>query len=123
MTAMDIPWGVTARPQPALPRVARAYCGPAHGRTWPVVTDGPPPALVDVRLGVELSAQTVQYRLVHHPRTRRPVRDHAGSYLYMPIRTVPVGPVSRAPVDVDLRLPVQERVRELVAGEIGRAHV
>lgn len=69
-------------------RLARAYCGPAHGRTWALGPDEAPPALVDVDLG----PGTAVYRLVRHPRTRRPVRDHLGSYLYMPVQAalVPV---------------------------------
>lgn len=64
------------------PWCARAYCGPAHGQSWPPVpTAGPPPM-------VELSAggRRVRYRLVHHPRTRAPATDHLGNYLYMPVR-------------------------------------
>jgi len=68
-------------------RRARAYCGPAHGRSWPLVSQGPPPRLVDVELGDEV----VRYRLVHHPRTRRPVRDHLGTFVYMPVRRLSAG--------------------------------
>lgn len=68
-------------------RHARAYCGPAHGRSWSVQTDGTPAALVDL----DVDGEAVAYRLVHHPRTRRPIRDDHGSFLYMPVRRV-VGP-------------------------------
>lgn len=126
MSTGEGPWSV-APARRALPQVARAYCGPAHGRTWTVLPDGPPPAVVDVRLDTDSRTgggtgadnppqidQTVRYRLVHHPRTRRPVRDHAGSYLYMPVRTVSVGLTPTAPIQLDVRLPVEQRVRELV---------
>jgi hypothetical protein len=66
---------------PLTSRLARAYCGPAHGWSWSVREQGPPPA--DVVL--EVAAQTVTYRLVRHPRSHRPARDQRGHYLYMPL--------------------------------------
>lgn len=65
-------------------RQARAYCGPAHGRSWALAAEGPPAASVDI----EVEGSTVAYRLVLHPRTRRPIRDDHGSFLYMPVRRV-----------------------------------
>jgi len=62
-------------------RRARAYCGPAHGWSWPLREKGPPPA--DVVL--EVAAQEVTYRLVRHPHSQRPARDQRGRYLYMPL--------------------------------------
>ena len=62
-------------------RLARAYCGPAHGYCWPVAAEDPPPE--DVVL--EIAAEPLTYRLVHHPRSRRPARDQRGRYLYMPL--------------------------------------
>lgn len=61
---------------------ARAYCGSAHGRSWDLDPQAPPPARVRVRLGT----QVLHYRLVRDPRRNRPARDHLGHYLYMPLR-------------------------------------
>ena len=65
---------------------ARAFCGPAHGRAWTLTADGAPAPVVDV----QVNGEVVAYRLVHHPRTRRPIRDDHGSFLYMPVRRVVV---------------------------------
>ena len=71
---------------PTSPRLARAYCGPAHGQCWTVGEgDSPPFAVV-----LDVAQQRVSYRLVHHPRTRHPARDHQGHYLYMPVLNSPV---------------------------------
>ena len=59
---------------------ARAYCGPAHGQQWPIGPEGPP-AWVELPGG----SSSCPYRLVRHPRTGRPARDHRGNYLYVPI--------------------------------------
>lgn len=67
-------------------RQARAYCGPAHGRSFPLDGDGPPAPVVHL----DVAGEVVAYRLVHHPRTRRPIRDDHGSYLYMPVRRMVV---------------------------------
>ncbi|MFG1815505.1 hypothetical protein ACGFIF_17185 [Kribbella sp. NPDC049174] len=68
----------TSHTQPGLTTVGRAYGGPAHGQTWPVDDDNPPEALESVSGGCT-------YRLIHHPRTHLPARDHLGNYLYMPV--------------------------------------
>lgn len=60
---------------------ARAYCGPAHGRRWELRAAAAPPSVVELTGG----GQRVRYRLVHHPRTRQPARDHLGNFLYMPV--------------------------------------
>ena len=62
-------------------RLARAYCGPAHGRCWPLSDEVPPPT--DVVL--EVDEVSVSYRLIRHPRNHRPARDRRGHYLYMPM--------------------------------------
>lgn len=63
----------------APPLRARAYCGAAHHQAWSLM-DGNPPGLVElpVAAGVE------RYRLVRHPRTGRPARDHHGNVVYVP---------------------------------------
>lgn len=61
---------------------ARAYCGPAHGRTW--LRAGPEAWPACVVLGSPAGPQ--EYRLVHDPRSHRPARDHLGNTLYMPVR-------------------------------------
>lgn len=60
-------------------RWARAYCGPAHGRSWPVEQAGAPAPTATLAA----DGQQMRYRLVLHPQTRRPARDHLGNYLYM----------------------------------------
>lgn len=66
---------------PTSPSLARACCGPAHGRCWTVGEgDWPPFAVV-----LDVARQRVCYRLVHHPRTRPPARDHQGHYPYRPV--------------------------------------
>lgn len=60
---------------------ARAYCGPAHGHCWVLDPVAVPPSSVELGVGSDLTC----YRLVHHPRTRRPARDYWGNYLYMPL--------------------------------------
>ncbi|HEU4998598.1 MAG TPA: hypothetical protein VFT68_06605 [Lapillicoccus sp.] len=46
-----------------------------------MAAEDPPPE--DVVL--EIAAEPLTYRLVHHPRSRRPARDQRGRYLYMPL--------------------------------------
>jgi hypothetical protein len=58
--------------------VARAYGGPAHGRCWPIEDQDPPAEVAIVPDGPS-------YRLIHHPRTHQPAKDHLGNYLYMPV--------------------------------------
>ena len=62
---------------------ARAYCGPAHGQSWEIDAQRPPPRVV--RLTVDDQAISV-YRLVCRPRSRRPSRDRSGYYLYVPMQ-------------------------------------
>lgn len=67
---------------------SRAYCGPAHGRCWPVPDPGVP---VDE---VELCSDRLwhRYRLVRDPRTRHPARDQRGGYVYVPSDSVAAPP-------------------------------
>jgi hypothetical protein len=58
---------------------ARAYCGPAHGRSWTLSRETTPPGTVELTVG----GQQFHYRLAYDPRTRRPARDHLGNYLYI----------------------------------------
>ena len=60
---------------------ARAYCGPAHGRSWTLSPDTTPPATVELRV----DGQQVHYRLAYNPLTRRPAKDHLGNYLYIAV--------------------------------------
>jgi len=71
---------VAEPPTGAADRRARAYCGPAHGRSWPLVEEAGAPAPTTT---LAADGQVMRYRLVLHPRTRRPARDHLGNYLYM----------------------------------------
>lgn len=61
-------------------RESKAYCGPAHGQQWPVA-GAQPSAWVELPVG----ASSALYRLVRHRATGRPVRDHLGNYLYVPM--------------------------------------
>jgi hypothetical protein len=79
-------------PLPADPRasrLARAYCGPAHGQSWPLSEHAPPPADVVLRV----ATQSLTYRLIRHPGSHRPARDRSGHYLYMPVLYRTRGPV------------------------------
>lgn len=58
--------------------VARAYGGPAHGQCWPIADDDPPDEL-------DVAPDSPIYRLIHHPGTHEPAKDHLGNYLYMPV--------------------------------------
>jgi hypothetical protein len=80
-TATIDPAAVSSEPAQAQ---AQAYCGPGHGRRWPVEPgDGP----ADV---VRLQTTGVwSYRLLVHPRTQGPARDHQGRYPYLPIALAP----------------------------------
>jgi hypothetical protein len=66
-------------------RLAQAYCGPAHGRRWPLNDGDPPPSEVVLKV----AAQVVTYRLVRHPRSHRPAYDQRGHLLYMPLLYAP----------------------------------
>lgn len=68
----------TSHVLPGTTAVGRAYGGPAHGQSWPVDDDNPPEAL-------EIAPDSLTYRLIHHPRTHLPAKDHLGNYLYMPV--------------------------------------
>jgi hypothetical protein len=64
---------------------SQAYCGPGHGRRWPVEPgDGP----ADV-VQVQTTTGVWSYRLLVHPRTHRPARDHQGRYPYLPVAPAP----------------------------------
>lgn len=67
--------------QPVARAEAQAYCGPAHGQRWAVDEQVDVPAVVDLAVA---GGSIVRYRLVTHPRTGRPARDHRGRYLYLP---------------------------------------
>lgn len=62
---------------------ARAYCGPAHGRSWRVHPDRPPPWTVDLPVDGQPIAV---YRLVLRPRSRHPMRNQLGEFLYVPMQ-------------------------------------
>jgi hypothetical protein len=67
------------------PAQAQAYCGPGHGRRWPVEPgDGP----ADV-VQVQTTTGVWSYRLLVHPHTHGPARDHQGRYPYLPIALAP----------------------------------
>jgi hypothetical protein len=84
---------------------ARAYCGPAHGQQWPIGREGPP-----ARVELPGGSSMCPYRLVRHPRTGRPARDHRGNYLYVPI-VVDGAPDDRAGRPQGLALPDRGGVR------------
>ena len=60
---------------------ARAICGDAHGTRWIIPDVAQPPGTVDLPV---LGAKTA-YRLVRERSTGRPVRDHEGSFMYLPV--------------------------------------
>ena len=70
-------------PDPAAtePAQSQAYCGGGHGRRWPVELGTAPPQLVQV----QTPSGALTYRLLMHPRTRGPARDHLGRYPYLPV--------------------------------------
>jgi|SoiMetStandDraft_2_1073263.scaffolds.fasta_scaffold431802_1 hypothetical protein len=80
-TAHAAPSGAQTRAISVDQSQARAYCGPAHGRSWTLTRDTTPPGTVELMVG----GQQFQYRLVYSPQTRQPARDHLGNYLYMPV--------------------------------------
>jgi hypothetical protein len=77
----------TAQSEPSAPTQAlsvdsargRAYCGPAHGRSWTLTHETTPPETVEL----VVDGQQCHYRLAYNPLTRRPARDHLGNYLYV----------------------------------------
>lgn len=80
-TAHTVASGTPTQSIPVDSAHARAYCGPAHGRSWTLTRDSTPPGTVELMVG----GQQFQYRLVYSPQTRQPARDHLGNYLYMPV--------------------------------------
>jgi hypothetical protein len=65
----------------AEPAEAQAYCGPGHGRRWSVESgDGP----ADV-VQLQTTRGACSYRLLLHPRSHGPARDHQGRYSYVPV--------------------------------------
>lgn len=62
----------------------RAYGGPAHGYCWPIDDEMPPEAL-------DIAPGHPPYRLIHHPWTHQPAKDHLGNYLYMPVGACAAG--------------------------------
>jgi hypothetical protein len=63
------------------PDQSQAYCGPGHGRRWAVERGSRPPDVVQL----QTAAGDCAYRLLVHPRTHRPARDHQGRYSYLPV--------------------------------------
>jgi hypothetical protein len=63
------------------PGQAQAYCGPAHGQRWLVEAGSGPPAVVQL----QTTGGTCAYRLLVHPRTHGPARDHQCRYPYLPV--------------------------------------
>ena len=63
------------------PGQAQAYCGPAHGQRWPVEPGTGPPDVVQL----ETPGGICSYRLLVHPHTHGPARDHQGRYPYLPV--------------------------------------
>ena len=63
------------------PAQAQAYCGPGHGRRWPVEPGNGPPDVVQL----QTRGGICSYRLLVHPRTHGPARDHQGRYPYLPV--------------------------------------
>jgi hypothetical protein len=63
------------------PAQAQAYCGPGHGRRWPVEPGIGPPDVVQL----QTTRGVWSYRLLVHPRTHGPARDHQGRYSYLPL--------------------------------------
>lgn len=69
-------------PAPALAAArARACGGEAHGLRWDLDPLRTPPWTVDL----QVAGTAVIYRMVLHPRTRRPARDRLGQYWYVPM--------------------------------------
>jgi hypothetical protein len=67
------------------PARSQAYCGPGHGRRWPVELGVGPADVVQV----QTTTGAWSYRLLVHPRTQRPARDHQGRFPYLPIALAP----------------------------------
>jgi hypothetical protein len=63
------------------PAQAQAYCGPGHGRRWNIQAGSGPPDVVQL----QTPGGVCSYRLLVHPRTHGPARDHQGRYPYLPI--------------------------------------
>ncbi|CAB4904070.1 MAG: hypothetical protein F2825_02240 [Actinobacteria bacterium] len=83
-----------ALPSAGAGAAARAWCGPGHGQEW---TSPPGEVPADV---VELATAADgnwSYRLVLHPVTQRPARDHHGRLVYLPVVRLPGSAVHRVP--------------------------
>lgn len=80
-TAIKPVWTENLPVRPVAEDHCRAYGGPAHGYSWLLAPAAAPLAAVDVVAG----HRVVTYRLIHHPHTHLPARDHLGNYLYMPV--------------------------------------
>jgi hypothetical protein len=63
------------------PAQSQAYCGPGHGQRWPVEPGSRPPGVV----ALQTPGGICSYRLLVHPRTHGPARDHQGRYPYLPV--------------------------------------
>jgi hypothetical protein len=64
---------------------SQAYGGPGHGRRW-LVEPGDGPADV---VQLQTTTGVRSYRLLLHPRTHGPARDHQGRYPYLPVALAP----------------------------------
>lgn len=64
----------------------RALGGEAHRVRVPLEAETPPEVLA---IKIPGSTRVARYRLLHAPRTRRPVTDDHGDYLYVPQRQSP----------------------------------
>jgi hypothetical protein len=67
------------------PAQSQAYCGPGHGRRWPVELGVGPADVVQV----QTTTGVWSYRLLVHPGTHCPARDHQGRYPYLPVALAP----------------------------------
>ena len=61
------------------PAQSQAYCGPGHGQRWPVEPGSRPPGVV----ALQTPGGICSYRLLVHPRTHGPARDHQGRYPHL----------------------------------------
>ena len=68
-------WGSTA------PAQSQAYCGTGHRQRWSVEPGSRPADVV----ALQTPGGICSYRLLVHPRTHGPARDHQGRYPYLPV--------------------------------------
>jgi hypothetical protein len=63
------------------PGQSQAYCGPGDGRRWRVEPGHRPRDVVEL----QTASGVWSYRLLVHPETQGPARDHQGRYPYLPV--------------------------------------